>query len=41
MRRHWRNPSSPWFATIAALSALAQLDCPEREEALEEFYARW
>jgi len=26
---------------MAALTALAQLDCPEREKALEEFYARW
>jgi aminopeptidase N len=26
---------------MAALSALAQLDCPERETALEEFYKRW
>ncbi|HYL23707.1 MAG TPA: aminopeptidase N [Burkholderiales bacterium] len=26
---------------LAALTALAQLDCPEREKALEEFYARW
>src|SRR4051812_6807204 len=26
---------------MAALSALAQLDCPEREKALEEFYKRW
>jgi aminopeptidase N len=25
----------------AALTALAQIDCPEREKALEEFYARW
>jgi len=25
----------------AALTALAQIDCPERERALEEFYARW
>ena len=24
-----------------ALGALAQLDCPERDQALEEFYARW
>ena len=26
---------------MAALTALAQLDCPEREKALAEFYARW
>ena len=26
---------------MAALSALAQLDCPEREKALAEFYERW
>src|SRR4051812_41955685 len=26
---------------MAALSALAQFDCPEREKALEEFYKRW
>jgi aminopeptidase N len=26
---------------MAALTWLAQLDCPEREKALEEFYARW
>jgi aminopeptidase N len=26
---------------MAALTWLAQLDCPERERALEEFYARW
>src|SRR2546421_2901693 len=26
---------------MAALAALAQLDCPERDKALEEFYARW
>jgi aminopeptidase N len=26
---------------MAALSALAQLDCPEREKALAEFYKRW
>ena len=26
---------------MAALSALAQFDCPERDKALEEFYARW
>jgi len=26
---------------MAALTALAQLDCPERDKALEEFYARW
>jgi len=26
---------------MAALTALTQLDCPEREKALEEFYARW
>src|SRR3954463_11106699 len=25
----------------AALTALAQIDCPEREKALQEFYARW
>jgi aminopeptidase N len=25
----------------AALTALAQIDCPERERALAEFYARW
>src|SRR3954462_7487157 len=25
----------------AALAALAQSDCPEREKALQEFYARW
>ena len=25
----------------AAVSALAQIDCPERGKALEEFYARW
>lgn len=25
----------------AALTALAQIDCPEREKALEEFFARW
>ena len=27
--------------SMAALTWLAQLDCPEREKALEEFYARW
>ncbi len=27
--------------TMAALSALANLDCPEREPALHAFYARW
>ena len=27
--------------TMAALTALSHLDCPEREEALEAFYARW
>jgi aminopeptidase N len=27
--------------TMAALTWLAQLDCPERDQALEEFYARW
>ena len=26
---------------MAALTWLAQLDCPERDKALEEFYARW
>jgi aminopeptidase N len=26
---------------MAALAALANLDCPEREQALHEFYARW
>jgi len=26
---------------MAALACLAQLDCPERDKALEEFYARW
>jgi len=26
---------------MAALAALANLDCPEREQALAEFYARW
>ncbi|HKX38902.1 MAG TPA: aminopeptidase N [Burkholderiales bacterium] len=26
---------------MAALAALANLDCPEREQALGEFYARW
>src|SRR5690349_8757062 len=25
----------------AALTAVAQIDCPEREKALEQFYARW
>ena len=25
----------------AALTALAQIDCPERQRALDEFYARW
>ena len=27
--------------SMAALTCLAQLDCPERDKALEEFYARW
>jgi len=27
--------------TMAALSALSHLDCPEREQALDAFYARW
>jgi len=27
--------------TMAALSALSHLDCPEREDALDTFYARW
>jgi len=26
---------------VAALSALAQLDCPERKRALQQFYERW
>jgi aminopeptidase N len=26
---------------MAALTCLAQLDCPERDKALSEFYARW
>ena len=27
--------------SMAALACLAQLECPERDKALEEFYARW
>jgi aminopeptidase N len=27
--------------SMAALTCLAQLDCPERDKALSEFYARW
>jgi aminopeptidase N len=27
--------------TMAALTGLAQLNCPERDKALEEFYGRW
>jgi aminopeptidase N len=27
--------------SLAAMTALAQIDCPERTQALERFYARW
>ncbi len=37
---HYRNASN-MTDSIAALSALAQADAPERRQALDDFYGRW